>query len=705
MENKDELQELSLDDILTEFHDEPGEGSETVELGEELTHLLEDLPSVESLQAVAEQVAQEAEEAEKALEARIAAGLENAASAEETQRLETLEQLHPELMKGNVEQVAPDAETRQLPVSEAAARIPANDESSKPAAQDNDSFDVDFIPPPPIPFAPRSRLRELKKQLVAGPEKRYYELSEVGVGRLQIAILLSVLITLGSAALAVLFTLDLVPESRLKAVIFGQVLGMLLSALLGSHQMTDSFHDLAKGRFTIDAMVAITFLVCCADAVFCFMELRVPCCAAFSLEMTMALWSRCQRRNTEMGQMDTMRKATRLNSLVEVEDYYEEKPGLLKGEGQVEDFMNNYQAPSGPQRAQSVYCALSLLLCIAIAVFAGVMHGAGMALQVLSTGLMVAVPASFFVTLSRPAAILERRLHMVGTVLCGWQGVKGLCGKVVFPLQDEDLFPRGSVKLNGVKFYGDRDTEDTIAYSAALMAAAGGTLAPVFEQLRVSRNCPQYTVENVQGYPNGGIGGEIKGESVLLGTLNFLKDMGVEIPEGTMVTQAVYAALDGQLCAVYAITYSRMRSAAAGLVSLCASRKVTPVMVGGDFMLTESFLQNKFRARTRRVVFPTREIRRELQQVQIEEGSVALALTTRDELVSAAYAVSGARALRTACRLGVAIHMIGGIMGMLILLALSYLGSTELLTPVHVLLYQLVWMIPGLLVTEWTRTV
>ena len=73
--------------------------------------------------------------------------------------------------------------------------------------------------------------------------------------------------------------------------------------------------------------------------------------------------------------------------------------------------------------------------------------------------------------------------------------------------------------------------------------------------------------------------------------------------------------------------------------------------------------------------------------------------------MGAAYAVSGARALRTACRLGVTIHMIGGILGMLILLALAYLGSTELLTPVHILLYQVVWMIPGLLVTEWTRTV
>ena len=696
MENKDELQELNLDDILTEFHDQPAEGAENVELGEELTNLLEDLPNVESMQAFAEKAAQEAQEAEKAMEERIAA-----VSDAETQRLETLDQLHPELMNGKAAPADLEGQTQRV-----SAQEPLAPPAGKPMApQPAEGFDVDFIAPPPIPFAPRSRLRELKKQLVAGPEKRYYELSEIGVGRLQIAIMLNLLIVLGSAAVAVLFAMDLVPDNRLKLVIFSQVLAMLLSALLGSHQMIDSFSELAKGKFTIDAMVAVTFLVCCADAVFCFMETRVPCCAAFSLEMTMALWSRCQRRNTEMGQMDTMRKAIRLNSLVKTEDYFEGKPGLLDGEGQVDDFMNNYGDIPGPQRVQSVYCAVSLLLCTAIAVFAGLRHGVSMALQALSTGLLVAVPASFFVTLTRPAAILERRLHMVGTVICGWQGVKGLSGKVVFPLKDEDLFPRGAVKLNGVKFYGDADPDEAIACSAALMAAAGGTLAPVFEQLRTSRNCPQYTAENVQGYPNGGIGGEIKGDSVLLGTLDFLKDMGVEIPEGTMVTQAVYAALDGQLCAVFAITYTRMRSAAAGLVSLCASRKVLPVMVGGNFMLTESFLHSKFRARTRRVVFPTREIRRQLQQHPIEEDAVALALTTREELVSAAYAVSGARALRTSSHLGVAIHMIGGILGMLILLTLAYLGSTELLTPVHILLYQVVWMIPGLLVTEWTRTV
>ena len=55
MENKDEIQELSLDDILTEFQDQPPEGLENVELGEELTSLLENLPTAEQMRSTAEQ--------------------------------------------------------------------------------------------------------------------------------------------------------------------------------------------------------------------------------------------------------------------------------------------------------------------------------------------------------------------------------------------------------------------------------------------------------------------------------------------------------------------------------------------------------------------------------------------------------------------------------------------------------------------------
>ena len=568
------------------------------------------------------------------------------------------------------------------------------------------AFDVEeeFIPAP-IVFTPRSRLKELKKQLVAGPERRYYELSEMGIGKLQLALLLNALVVLICTGVTAMFALDLVPENRMKLVIFSQVLAMLVSAFLGSNLMLDSLGDLLKGRFTVNTLLTLTFAACLIDSAFCLKELRVPCCAAFSLEMTMALWARLQRHNTEMAEMDTMRKAVRLHGIVRVENYYEGKDGLLRKEGEVSDFMDNCDKMSSPEVVQSIYAVLSLLVCIGIAVFAGMLHGLSMGIQILSTSLLVAVPASFFVSVTRPMAILETRLHMVGTVLCGWEGVKDLCGKVVFPISDLDLFPQGSTKLNGVKFYGQRSPDEVVSYTASVIHAAGGGLVPVFDQLLQSRSGRLYPVHSFRNYGDGGIGGEVEGQPVLVGTMRFLQDMGVEIPEGTMVNQAVYAAVDGELCAVYAISYAKMRSAAAGLVTLCGYRKLKPLKLAGDFMLTEDFLRSKFNVKTNRIAFPDRDTCQKLQNHPIDPDEPVLALTTREELISSAYAITGARALRQATKLGVIVHMIGGTLGLIIMLVLGYLGSTELLTPINILLYQLIWAVPGLLVTEWARVV
>ena len=172
-----------------------------------------------------------------------------------------------------------------------------------------------------------------------------------------------------------------------------------------------------------------------------------------------------------------------------------------------------------------------------------------------------------------------------------------------------------------------------------------------------------------------------------------------------MVNQAVYAAVDGKLSAVVAISYAKMRSSAAGLVSLIGCRRLTPVMLTRDFMLTESFLRSKFSVRTRKMVFPDQQTRDALAAIQADPEADVLALTTRQDLASYVYAVTGASSLRTASRLGVAVHLLGGIVGIAIMLVIAYLGSTQLLTPINILLYQLVWMVPGLLITEWTRSV
>ena len=724
MDNKNDVQdqELDLDQILNEFHENPPEETPDVEPDEELKQLLH-LPELTITPVVVKEpdlaglLKEEAPSADLSAQTRVlstAAALQgdtvmfSAITDEQIAQAAAAAREAAALAEDATVAIptvyAPTLSDDTIPLEDLSQIRQEAPEAAPAKAEPAFEVPEEFIPSP-ILFNPRSRLKELKKQLVAGPEKRYYELTEIGTGKLQLALILNFFIVIGCAVVTTMYAKEMLPENRLRLVIFSQVLAMMISALLGSHLMMDAVADLLKGRFTVNTLLTLTFAACMMDAVFCLKELRIPCCAAFSLEMNMALWSRLQRRNTEMAQMDTMRKAVRLHGIIKVENYYEGRDGLLRTEGEVDDFMETYNKMSSPELVQSIYAFLSLIACLGIAGFTGYLHGLSMGIRILSTSLLVAVPASFFVSITRPMSILENRLHMVGTVLCGWEGVKDLCGKAAFPLTDRDLFPQGSTKLNGVKFYGDREPDEIIAYSAALMHSAGGNLEQVFAQLCASRSCREYTAENVQSYPNGGIGGEVMGESVLLGTMSFLQDMGVEIPEGTMVNQAVYCSIDGTFSAVFAVTYNRMKSAAGGLVTICGYRKLYPVLLSKDFMLTESFLKSKFGIRTRRFTFPTLEERDALAAVEADPEAPVLALTTQDSLAASAYAVTGARALRTASKAGMVIHIIGSILGMLIMFALAYLGSVELLTPINILLYQLVWMAPGLLITEWTRTV
>ena len=214
---------------------------------------------------------------------------------------------------------------------------------------------AEYVPPQPIAFRPRSRLRELKRKLVAGPEKQYYALSEKGLGKLQLAILLSLLMVLISAGAAAMVALNWVNPDRGRLMVFGQFWVMLVSALLGSFQLIQGAADLFRKKFSLNTLLLFTFILCCADGIICLGQQRIPCCAAFSLQVTMSLWCTYQERNTKLGQLDTMRKAIRLDSISVSEDYFETRKGFVRGEGQVEHFMDSYESSPKLEKVLSVY--------------------------------------------------------------------------------------------------------------------------------------------------------------------------------------------------------------------------------------------------------------------------------------------------------------------------------------------------------------
>lgn len=607
----------------------------------------------------------------------------------------------------------PDDETQVFSPVEEAPEQPAADtipEGAEPFGTDwEPEYEQpigEYTPPEPIVFRPRSQLRDLKRKLVAGPERRYYALAEQGLGKLQISIFLSVIVVLLGSVSVGLYHFGMIPQERMRLLVFGEIFAMLFAALLASNCLLNGIVSLFKGRFTLDTLLVASFLVCMADGYFCLRQVRVPFCAAFCLQACMSLWAESQRRSTEMGQMDTLRKATQLKQVAKAPGCYGDDPGFYVTAGEPEDFMDTYQQPSGGDRLVRIYALTVFLVTAAIAGFTGFTRGLSDAMQVWSACILAAAPATIFICQSRPMAVLERRLHRLGAVLCGWQGIKACAGAAAVPLTDGDLFPAGSVKINGVKFYTNREPDQVIAYAAALIHCSGNCLSPLFEELLDQRSGHHYDVENFRSYEAGGMGGELDGESVLVGTLPFLKDMGVETPEGARVNQAVYLSIDGELCAVFALAFGKLKGVSAGLGTLCSYRGLTPVLSSDNFLLSEGFLRAKFNVNTRRMAFPSLQERQKVASwTPAPTQSIPCALLTQDSLAASAFSITGARAYHTASMLGAIVHIFGGILGVVIVAALALVAGGSLLTPANLLLFELIWAVPGLLITEWTRNI
>ena len=708
----EEKQTFTFEDIMREF----GSGNADVIRDDAAPERLEDVPQLELLEdaPVAEHLTADEEPelltwtprshavpVETDLEDTRAFAPVTAASAGDTLRIDTAKVLAAAAPKGSVS----DATQPFTPVGESAQSAPAAAEPfSENWEPEYDQPIGEYTPPEPIIFRPRSRLGELKRKLMEGPEQRYYALSEQGVGKLQIALFVSMLIVVMAVASIVLHRLDMVMENRMRLLVFGELFAMLVSALLCWEQLADGIGNLFRLRFNTDTLLLFSFAACIADGIYCLQTVKVPFCAAFTLQCLMCLWAEYQRRSTELLQMDTLRKATRLTRVSKADGCYEGRPGFRITEGQPEDFMDTYQIPTAPQKLLDRFALIALLASFAVAVAAGLMKGLQAGIHTWSAAILAACPATLLISQSRPAWTLQRRLHRFGAVLCGWQGVKASAGKAAVPLSDEDLLPGGSVKINGVKFYSTRNPDTIIGYATAVMTASGSCLAPLFEHMLKSRRGQSFEVDEFKAYGDQGYGAIICGESVLMGSLEFLKSMGVEPHAGTRVNQAVYISIDGEFACVFALAFGKLKGVSTGLSALCGQRRLTPVLASNNFLLNESFLRSRYGVDTRRMAIPTPGERERLAAWQPDaEACVPCALTTHEGLAGAAFSITGARSLRIASVAGAVVHILGGVVGLAAVLALTVTGRVDLLTPANLLLLELCWAVPGLMFTEWTR--
>lgn len=261
-------------------------------------------------------------------------------------------------------------------------------------------------------------------------------------------------------------------------------------------------------------------------------------------------------------------------------------------------------------------------------------------------------------------------------------------------LSDGDLFPPGTIQLNGVKVFGEELSKAT-SYAATLARCAGCGLERLFDGLIRSEGGHYEHADDFSFYQEGGYSATIHGESVLLGTASFMRKMEVRLPGGINLKTGIFLAVDRQLIAVFAVKYNAAENVDFALRMMRRSH-ITPILAARDPNITPALLKRKFHKNVK-VEYPDLSIRVALSEAEQDRG-LPRALLFREGLLPYAETVVGSRRLCAAVRRSTGLSLLGSAAGTLLAFYMVFQGEYGLLTPLALLVFLLLWTLPVLLI-------
>lgn len=519
--------------------------------------------------------------------------------------------------------------------------------------------------------------------------------------------ILSFILCLLSAAMLVLCNysvagLNLTQESGLLSGLM--LLIMLLQTLLSYDIFLRAVGSCLRLRFDHIALLLLLVLVTALDAAGALMSGRIPFCTAVSIELTMALWGELQLRNAKRKTARAVCNMQEPFAAVREEKAWSGKDCIFRASGDEKQFVYQLELPDATRRVMRVYAPVMAVLTALLAV-ASALRPDGNFLWSWAAMLLAGYPIGVLIAYPRPFALQSRRLSRGGAAVAGWQGAKNLGGECAVAIEDADLFPPENVTLNGMKIYSDRYVPQIIGYAAAVVETAGSGLVPLFREILKSQNGRHYTVDTFRRYEGGGLGAEIGGDVILMGSLGFMKLMRVKMSEGTRLRQAVYMAVNGELAVVFALNYAPAPQVKADLQCISRLKGLLPVLATRDFMITPQFLKQRYKLSPDRIEFPTVEERARLSAPEALRAPKQGALMVRSSFSCFVTAVSGARSMRSATRAASVISIAGSVIGTAVLFFLTFTSSSQAVSAWNLMLFTLLWLLPPLLVTSLSGSV
>lgn len=309
-----------------------------------------------------------------------------------------------------------------------------------------------------------------------------------------------------------------------------------------------------------------------------------------------------------------------------------------------------------------------------------------------SAVLCAASPLAFPLAFSVPYGRIACHLAKNGAAVAGMYGAAAFASGKRFVVTDTDLFPAGMARLADIRVYGEEQNR-ALSYTATLAIQGGGLLARVFKDAVRKNHVSCQAMEHFHIHDDGGLGGMIHGETVLVGTPTFMRHQAVRLPPSVSSKTVICLAVDGELTAVFTIKYAAAEPVEYAL-RILRRNGFKLALATRDGTLTPKFMKARFGINGASELLELDD-RLALSEPDREaEGPDGILY--RDSLLPYAFLAVDSRRLCQTVMVGNLLSIFSGIAGALLGFYLTFTHSYSVLTPMLLLTFLLLWAVPML---------
>lgn len=325
-------------------------------------------------------------------------------------------------------------------------------------------------------------------------------------------------------------------------------------------------------------------------------------------------------------------------------------------------------------------------------------HSAVQALSVGTGMILIAMPFSLLYVFYAPVTALSNIAFNSGSAVIGERAMDEYAAPAVVVFHDSEVFPPEWVQLTCVKVFDQSDPSKVLDYASAIFCATGGALGDMFSQVVSDTG---YTADmDFITVSDNGIKAAVNGDPVCIGSRAFLKEEGIAVDENErdMGTDdaVMYMAIGRVAVARIEVGYEmdeNFESIARNLFrsGICVAIKTF------DPNINRVFLEKRIRWGGD---MPLKIIRGREKKDRILRNESAESLLLSSSQRGLFETVKFCRTTRNLMQVGVILACLSMLAAVPVFWVVLKMMGFEQLTSMSLLIYQLIWLLPILVITK-----